>query len=75
VNASQQLRGEAQVAVLSPDGERVHLDVNQDAVLLVLKGEPINEPVARYGPFVLNTRAEVMQAVADYQAGKMGNSL
>ncbi|HSU33461.1 MAG TPA: pirin family protein [Bryobacteraceae bacterium] len=73
VNGFQQLKGEAQLALLSPAGERVQLDVKQDTVLLVLSGEPIDEPVASYGPFVMNTRAEVMQAVADYQAGKMGH--
>ncbi|HLI35239.1 MAG TPA: pirin family protein [Terriglobia bacterium] len=73
VNASQALEGEAKLALLSADGERVSLAAKQDSVLLVLSGEPINEPVASYGPFVMNTEEELVQAVEDYRAGRMGH--
>jgi redox-sensitive bicupin YhaK (pirin superfamily) len=71
VNSSE-LKGEAQLAVLSATGERMSFDAKQDSILLVLSGEPINEPVASYGPFVMNTQQELRQAVDDYRTGKMG---
>jgi redox-sensitive bicupin YhaK (pirin superfamily) len=72
VNGSSALRGEAQIATLSPSGESVLLEANGPSLVLVLTGEPIDEPVASYGPFVMNTEAELRQAFADYRAGKMG---
>jgi quercetin 2,3-dioxygenase len=73
VNDSEQLRGEAKIALLSTEGDHITLEAKEDATLLILSGEPIREPVASYGPFVMNTREEIMQAVADYQAGKLGH--
>jgi redox-sensitive bicupin YhaK (pirin superfamily) len=72
VNGAQHV-GEVELALLGQRGERVTLEAKQDTTLLVLSGQPIDEPVARYGPFVMNTRDEIIQAVHDYQAGKMGH--
>ncbi len=66
------MKGSAQVAPLSASGETVLLEAKAQSLVLVLSGEPINEPVASYGPFVMNTEAELRQAVEDYRAGKMG---
>ena len=65
--------GEAEIALLGRKGERVALQAEEDTTILVLGGEPIEEPIARYGPFVMNTQAELAQAVEDYRAGKMGH--
>ena len=72
VNGSGPVK-EAELARLDQTGERIVIVATADTVLLVLAGEPIDEPVARYGPFVMNTKAELVQAVNDYQAGKMGH--
>ena len=72
VNGSQVVR-EVEIALFGQKGERVSLEAKEDATILVLSGEPISEPIARYGPFVMNTRDELVQAAQDYQAGKMGH--
>lgn len=73
LNASEALKGEAKIAVLSASGGGVVLEAKEDSTVLVLSGEPIDEPVASYGPFVMNTREELRQAAEDYRAGKMGH--
>ena len=64
---------EAELAVFVSTGEPVTIIAKEDATILVMAGEAIDEPVARYGPFVMNTKAELVQAVNDYQSGKMGH--
>jgi redox-sensitive bicupin YhaK (pirin superfamily) len=64
--------GEADLALLDPSGEEVVLEAEEDATALVLSGEPIHEPVAAYGPFVMNTQEEIRQAITDFQSGRLG---
>jgi hypothetical protein len=72
VNGSQ-AAGEAELIVCKRNGSQVTIDAQEDSRFLVMSGEPIEEPIARYGPFVMNTREELIQAAQDYQAGKMGH--
>ena len=72
LNSHQVVEGEAKIALLDRDGEMLTIAGREESVLLVLNGEPIDEPVASYGPFVMNTREEIMQAVEDLKAGKFG---
>lgn len=53
-------------------GEKIKLEALEESYVLVLSGEPIREPIASYGPFVMNTRQEIMQAVDDYNSGRFG---
>jgi len=64
--------GEAEIARLSVQGEGAALHADGDAMLLVMTGEPIDEPVFGHGPFVMNTRAEIIQAIDDFNAGRFG---
>ena len=59
-----------QLVELSDDGDSVDIEAETDTVLLVGHAEPIGAPVVSYGPFVMNTRDEIMQAIRDYEAGK-----
>jgi redox-sensitive bicupin YhaK (pirin superfamily) len=62
---------DGQLAVLGP-GDHITVQAGQAMEVLVLGGQPIGEPVAWHGPFVMNTQAELVQAFEDFQAGKMG---
>ncbi|MDA8486878.1 pirin family protein [Pseudomonas resinovorans] len=71
VNGSQVVR-EAQTVLFDRLGDEVLLEANDEALVLVLSGEPIDEPIIGYGPFVMNSEAEIRQAVEDFQDGRFG---
>lgn len=64
---------EAELIVCRRNGSLVVIEAREDSRILILSGQPIGEPIARYGPFVMNTKLELVQAVEDYKAGKMGH--
>ena len=68
--------GDGQMILFAPDGDEVRIEnpVAAKATLevLLIAGVPLNEPIARYGPFVMNTEGEIRQAIEDYRLGRMG---
>ncbi|PYS32558.1 MAG: pirin family protein [Acidobacteria bacterium] len=67
---------DGQMVLFAQDGDEVRIENPADAKatleVLLIAGVPLNEPVARYGPFVMNTEREIRQAIEDYQQGRMG---
>ena len=67
---------DGQMLMFAPDGDEVTIANPSDAAseldVLLIAGVPLGEPVARYGPFVMNTEAEILQAIEDYRGGRMG---
>jgi len=60
------------LALFKNEGESFTIKASQDSIVLILSGEPINEPIAAHGPFVMNTREQIMEAFQDYELGKFG---
>ncbi|NWG37047.1 pirin family protein [Nitrososphaera sp.] len=64
--------GRGQVVIFNRDGDSVSVAAETDLSVLLIGGAPLNEPVVRYGPFVMNTAEEIQQAIEDYSQGRMG---
>jgi redox-sensitive bicupin YhaK (pirin superfamily) len=68
----EQPAGEAEIVRFERSDSNVRIRADGDSILLVLTGEPIDEPVVGQGPFVMNSQTEIRQAVDDYNAGRFG---
>ncbi|MFA5493472.1 MAG: pirin family protein [Porticoccaceae bacterium] len=71
INGSAIVR-ETQMAVLDREGGDLSLEASSDATVLLLSGEPIDEPIVGHGPFVMNTQQEIVQAISDFNSGRFG---
>ena len=73
VNETEVIRkGENQMITFNQDGTSISFKANKKSTILILSGVPIKEKVSQYGPYVMNTQTEILEAMRDYQAGKMG---
>ena len=72
VMVNGQAAAEHSFVLFSNNGEDISIKASENSVVLLLSGEPINEPIASYGPFVMNTQEEIYQAIQDFQRGKFG---
>jgi redox-sensitive bicupin YhaK (pirin superfamily) len=72
VSVGQERLRAVELAVFDREGDTVVLLAHSPARVLVLSGQPLNEPVAGQGPFVMNTREQIREAIDDYQAGRLG---
>jgi redox-sensitive bicupin YhaK (pirin superfamily) len=71
VNGEEDAR-EAELVVFERDGGEVTIEAKSDATVFVMNGQPIDEPIAGYGPFVMNTQEQIRQAIVDFQTGRLG---
>jgi redox-sensitive bicupin YhaK (pirin superfamily) len=64
---------DAQMLMFSHQGQDIEVHVLQNSIALLLSGEPIDEPIVGYGPFVMNTKEEIALAIQDFNSGSFGN--
>lgn len=63
---------ESQMVLFGNDGDEIHLQTDQESLILIMSGQPINEPIASYGPFLMNTKGQIIEAIEDFNNGKFG---
>jgi quercetin 2,3-dioxygenase len=73
VEVNDREAGEHDLVVFGQEGEEIVIRAKEKSVVLLLSGEPINEPIAHYGPFVMNTTAELETAMQEFRTGKFGS--
>lgn len=72
IGDSQDIVRSAELAVLEREGRELVFSTDEDSVILLLNGQPLNEPIVGHGPFVMNSREEIVQAITDFNEGKFG---
>lgn len=72
ISIGDETAGEAQLVILDPEGEELAFRAEKDSAVLLLSGEPLNDPIVGYGPFVMNSREEIIEAINDFNSGKFG---
>jgi redox-sensitive bicupin YhaK (pirin superfamily) len=72
VTVNGEKAGQHDLVLFKNEGEGINISAEMDSVVLLLSGEPINEPIAQYGPFVMNTQRELQEAFQEFQSGKFG---
>ncbi|ANQ29352.1 quercetin 2,3-dioxygenase [Vibrio natriegens] len=72
IKIGEHIINSAELAVMERDGEKMKFEVLEESTVLLLNGAPINEPIVGHGPFVMNTRDEILTAMKDFNSGKFG---
>ena len=72
VQINEKQAKENQMVLFQNDAQQISINATEESVLLVISGEPLNEPIFSYGPFLMNTKEEIIQAFEDFEAGKFG---
>jgi quercetin 2,3-dioxygenase len=72
IEVNNEKAAEHSFVLFKNEGDEITLRASEDSVVLILSGEPINEPIASYGPFVMNTQEEIYEAIEEFQSGKFG---